>query len=158
MWKKEKLHSIFYWNVDIHKITSLLFTNSHFCEIKVKSRFRCGSPFLYVFFLSTTRLTPSWDTNFFRQFRMDSGHPSSLRWLLSRAGNSRGESVPAGPFSLECSPGWSSDVLVSVRPSDFCLLQFHKILVISRSEKYILWNARTSWSKRVRSFLICLPF
>ena len=44
----------------------------------------------------------------------------------------------------------------TVRPSAFCLLRFHKILVISRSEKYLLWKARTACSKRVQSFLIRL--
>ena len=57
---------------------------------------------------------------------------------------------------------WSPDVLVNVttqgfnhRPFTFCLLRFHKI---SRSEKYLLWNARTSWSKRIWSFLLLFPF
>ena len=44
----------------------------------------------------------------------------------------------------------------TVGSSAFCLLRFHKILVIFQSEKYLLWKARTSWSKRVRLFLIRL--
>ena len=66
--------------------------------------------------------------------------------------------IPAGLFSLECPPDGCQMFSDTVRPFASCLLQFHKILVIFQSEKYLLWNTRTSWSKRVQSFFLLFPF
>ena len=67
-----------------------------------------------------------------------------------------GESIPAGLFSLECLPRvvarcFSYRYGPRVQSQIFC-----SDSIKSRSEKYLLWKARTFWSKHVWSFLILI--
>ena len=88
----------------------------------------------------------------------DGSRTSELSPLTEFLGlvTAEGESIPAAPFFEMLTRVVVRCFRLPLNHLLFCLLRFYKVLVISRSEKYLLWNARTSWSKRVRSFLIRL--
>ena len=116
------------------------------------SRFGVDRHF-YMVSPSTHELGSFRDANFVPKSRTDSGRPSSLHWRNFGTDNRR-ERVT---FSVFCPPGGRQMLSDTIRPSAFCLLRFHKITVPSRSEQYLLWKTRTSWSKRVRPFLLLFP-
>ena len=113
------------------------------------------------FLISPTRLDPSGDEKFSTNLvRVTDVQVFSID-RISGAGNGKAGRVylviyfswhplVAKCFRYRYSQGFND------RPFTFCLLRFRKILVIFRSEKYLLWDTRTSRSNRVRSFLIIL--
>ena len=103
------------------------------------------------FILTTPSLAPSRDANFFRHSRTDSSRPSSLNWRNSEASNRRGGEYTSWWSFIWNAPRLWPDVVVTFMTETIC-----SDSIKSRSEKYLLWKARTSWSKRIRSFLIRL--
>ena len=151
LWQNKKENSTLQINnnidmLTIKTITRFYFTNYYFSCVKLPFPFRCGSPFFIWFLLPPTSLAPSGHANSFHQ-----SLTSEVSLLTESLGlvTGKGKSKPAGFFSLECPPGVRQMLRLPLWPR----VQRQTICsgsIKSRSEKFLLWDACTSWSKRVR--------
>ena len=115
------------------------------------SRFLCGSPFLYGFsFLPRAWLLLGMQISSVNLVRIADGRVLSTGETL-RLVTEEEEIIPAGGLFLGMGPRVVTTCSYRYGGGFNC-----SDSIKSRSEKYLLWKARTSRSKCVRSFLICL--
>ena len=128
------------------------------------SPFLCGSPFFIFFLLPPMSLDSSGDENLLYQSRTCSGTSDFFPFDQIHEDDIWRKGVFTW-WSLfpRMSTRWLSDVFGTIAANSsmthylvFVCFGSIKSWLFTHSGKYLLWNARTSWSKHVWSFLILL--